>query len=324
MRQLLRSISFAAFACVPVAVGSTSAAEAGDCRPAAIARLQASAPEGFAIYQWMNDKKFFLSWISCDEATLGLPTAVHESVHYIAAETDAFPLVHGGQLKRPHEVSAFFAPSLIAGKFKASDFVTTYLRPGSASSSTDFLYLLDELNAYTHDLNTAVALSRSRVAVEQGADEVDHRDGLAALMAFVALYAERAEEKEPATWAGLQQPRVAKTVSELWGRAEKVMASSCGIPNFGTEDKSLIRQFCQGRPQAALQKILGRALVCPTACLKSTPVAAHESKPLVDTTPTGNLRPDPAANPARPFWSRAMSRRPSRLDDLATDESTTD
>jgi hypothetical protein len=113
-------------------------------------------------------------------------------------------------------------------------------------------------------------------------------------------------------------------VSELWGRAEKVMASSCGIPNFGTEDKSLIRQFCQARPQASLQKILGRAPVCPTACLKPAPVAALESQPLVDATPTGSSRPNPAANPARPFWSRAISRRPSRSDDLETDERTAD
>jgi hypothetical protein len=296
MRRLLRSICFAALAWV--AAGFDSAAVAGDCRPGAIERLRASAPEGFAVYQAIKDKKFFLGWISCDEVLLGLPTAVHESVHYITAETDAFPLVHGGQLKRPHEVSAFFAPSLIAAKFKANDFVTTYLRPGSASSSTDFLYLLDELNAYTHDLNTAINLSRSRGPVEQGQDQVDHRDGLAALMAFVALYAERAEVSEPATWRGLLEPRVAKTVAELWGRAEQVMASSCGIANFGTEDKSLIRQFCQRGPQATLQKILGRAPVCPTACLKSTPVAAL---PLLDTTPTGSLRPNPAANPARPF-----------------------
>ena len=123
--------------------------------------MHAAAPEGFAIYQKIKDKKFFLGWISCDEAGLGLPTAVHESVHYITAETDAFPLLDGGQLKRPHEVSAFFAPALIAARFKASDFVTTYLRPGAPAQSGDFLYLLDELNAYTHDLNTAVSLSRS-------------------------------------------------------------------------------------------------------------------------------------------------------------------
>src|ERR1700754_708153 len=296
MRRRLRSISFAALACMPVAAG-LHPAQAGDCRPGAIEQLRASAPEGFAIYRAIKDKTFFLGWISCGEKQLGLPTAVHESVHYITAELDAFPLVHGGQLKRPHEVSAFFAPQLIAGKFKANDFVATYLRPGSASSSTDFLYLLDELNAYTHDLDTAVNLSRSR-GVEHG-DEVDHRDGLAALMAFTALYAERAEQSEPATWRGLLEPRVAKAVSELWGRAEQVMASSCGIPNFGTQDKSLIRQFCQRGPQASLQKILGRAPVCPIACLNSTPVAALKSKPPVDMTPTGSLRPNPAVNPVR-------------------------
>jgi len=298
MRRRSRSICFAALACMAFAAGTHSAAVAGDCRPGAVERLRASAPEGFAIYHAIKDKKFFLGWISCDEAELGLPTAVHESAHYIAAELDAFPLVHGGQLKRPHEVSAFFAPSLIATKFKANDFVTTYLRPGSASSSTDFLYLLDELNAYTHDLNTAVDLIRSRSAVAAGDGQVDHRDGLAALMAFVALYAERAEASEPATWRGLLEPHVAKTVSELWGRAEQVMASSCSIPNFGTEDKSLIRQFCQSGPQASLRKILGRAPVCPLACLKSTPVAALERQPRADTMPTGSLRPAPAARPA--------------------------
>jgi hypothetical protein len=309
MRQFLRSVSLAGLAYLSPCLGLWSAAEARDCRPAAIERLQASARDGFAIYQKIKDKKFFHSWISCGEAKLGLATAVHESVHHITAETDAFPLVGGGELQRPHEVSAFFAPSLIAGRFKTNDFVTTYLRPGMASSSSDFLYLLDELNAYTHDLNAAINLSRSHAAGEQGEDEIDHRDGLAALMAFVSLYVERAQESEPATWSGLQQPRVAKTVSALWGPAEKVLASSCGIPNFGTQDQALIRQFCQSKPQAALQKILGRAPVCPTACLKSTPVATRENAP---RTATGSVRSNSAANPLRPFWSR----RPSRSDNL--------
>src|SRR3954454_10701520 len=172
MRRLLRSMSVAALACMPLGAG-LHPASAADCRPGAIERLRASAPEGFAVYQAIKDKTFFLGWISCDEKQLGLPTAVHESVHYITAELDTFPLVHGGRVKRPHEVSAFFAPSLIAGKFKANDFVTTYLRPGSASSSSDFLYLLDELNAYTHDLNTAVNLSRWHGQVEAGDGQVD-------------------------------------------------------------------------------------------------------------------------------------------------------
>src|SRR3954464_5794153 len=216
MRRLIRSVCLAAVMYMPVAAGMNSNAVAGDCRPEAIERLRTLAPQGFAVYQAVKDKKFFLNWIVCDEAQLGLPTAVHESVHYITAETDAFPLINGGQLKRPHEVSAFFAPAAIAGKFKGTDFADTYLRPGKASSSTDFLYLLDELNAYTHDLNTAVSLSRSPLPVQENGDEVDHRDGLAALMAFMALYDEQAAANDLATWSGLREPRVAKTVSELW------------------------------------------------------------------------------------------------------------
>lgn len=271
MRRLLRSIC-----CVVFAGVTPVTAQAADCKGAAIEHLRTAAPEGFAIYQRLKDKAFFLEWISCGEKQLGLSTAVHESVHYITAETDAFPLAGGGQARRPHEVSAFVAPSRIADTFKGSEseYVSTYLAPGKASSSTDFLYLLDELNAYTHDLNTAVALSRVPAPNAEG-DEVDHRDGLAALMAFVARYVEHAHDSEPTTWRGLQQPRVAKTMSELWGRAEKVMASSCGIPNIGTQDRSFIRQFCQRGPQAALQKIIGRAPVCPSACLKPVPVAAR-------------------------------------------------
>jgi hypothetical protein len=305
MRRLLQFM----LAYTTLAAGFASTAIATDCRPAAIERLRTAAPEGFAIYQKIKDKAFFLGWISCEEAQMGLPTAVHESVHYVTAETDAFPLLAGGELKRPHEVSAFFAPSLIGGKFKPNDFVTTYLWPGSASSAADFLYLLDELNAYTHDLATAVSLYRSQTSTDEG-DQVDHRDGLAALMAFVALYIERAETSEPATWRGLREPRVAMTVSELWGRAETVMASSCGIPDFGSEDKTLIRQFCQSGPQAALRKVIGRAPVCPSACLSPTPVAARDRRPLADTTPTGSVRPSAAAA-ARPLWSHGVSRGPS-------------
>lgn len=305
MRRL-GSILFGARAGLLLAAGFNSAV-AADCRPAAIERLRAAAPEGFAVYRQIKDKQFFLGWLTCSEPQLGLPTAVHESVHYITAETDTFPLLGGGEVKRPHEVSAFFAPSRIANKFKANDFVTTYLRPGSASSSGDFLYLLDELNAYTHDLSAAVALSRPEVSAEANEDQIDHRDGLAALMAFVALYVEQAADSEPATWQGLLQPRVAKTVSALWGRAETVMAASCGIPNFGSEDKTLIRQFCQRGPRSALQKIIGRAPVCPVACLSPTPVASRDADPM----PTGSVRANPAATP-RPFLSRGLGRGPSR------------
>ncbi len=302
MRQLLRYLSCIVLAAVPLST------QAADCRQSAIETLRSAAPDGFAVYQQTKDKAFFRNWISCDDVRLGLLTAVHESVHYITAESDAFPLVNGGEIKRPHEVSKFFAPSRIAGKFKASDFVSTYLRPGQSSSATDFLYLLDELNAYTHDLQAAVDLSAMRRADEQ----VDNRDGLAALMAFVALYVAAAEESEPTTWAGLQKPQVATTVAELWGRAEKVMLSSCPLPNFGTEDRTFIRQVCQAKPRSSLEKLTGRAPVCPTECLSLTS-DEQASDPAVITT-TGSLPRLRAVNrpAALPFARRGGQQRRTR------------
>src|SRR5690348_2417410 len=113
MRRLLWFV-LAALACAPFVVAGRSAAAAPDCGPAAVEQLRTGSPQGFAVYRAVKDKSFFLGWVSCDEAERGLPTAVHESVHYITSEIDAFPLVGGGQVPRPHEASRFFAPSRIA------------------------------------------------------------------------------------------------------------------------------------------------------------------------------------------------------------------
>lgn len=270
MRRLLRSVSAAVLIGL-LPYGDTAYAKPDEsCRPNALEHLRTSSPDGLAIYKQISQPDFFESWIRCDDPQFGLPTAVHESTHFITAETDAFPLVGGGAVKRPHEVSKFFPPSQITRRFKADDLVTTYLRRGKATSSTDFLYLLDELNAYSHDLDTAVDLKE----LGNPDEAVDHRDGLAAMMAYVAVYAETARESEARTleartWRGLREPQVAKVISDLWGRAERVMASSCGIPKFGIHDKYYIRQVCAAEVGPALEQVLGRAPVCPTACLTS-------------------------------------------------------
>jgi hypothetical protein len=252
--------------------GKVAAPQAGGCWQNALTQLKALDPDGYSIYEQIDDKQFFRSWITCKDLQLDLSTAVHESTHHVTAQHDAFPLVNGGEIGRPHQVSKFYAPSLIAAKFAPSDFVHMYLTPGEASSATDFLYLLDELNAYSHDLNAAVDLE----SLHPRDAEVDHRDGLAALMAFVAVYVETAKESEPVTWSGLQQPAVAKTVATLWRHAEQVMGSSCRIPNIGDEDKTYIRRFCEAGARAAMQTILGRPPVCPVDCLRTPRTASRD------------------------------------------------
>jgi hypothetical protein len=258
---------FASLRCV-LLLGAAAAAAvvtpafAGDCRQSSLEKLKALAPDSYLIYADITDKKFFLSWINCDDLQLGLSTAVHESVHHLTEDHDAFPLLDGHQLPRPHQVSKFFAPSAIAGKFGRNDmFASTYLHPGRASSSSDFLYLLDEMNAYTHDLNAAISLNRLRPPDQQ----VEHRAGLASLMAFVAVYVETAEESHPATWAGLH--RIVPVFTELWTQAETILEASCRVPNLGSHDQTPIRQLCGQKPRASLAKILGRVPVCPTECL---------------------------------------------------------
>ncbi len=194
-----------------------------------------------------------------------------KSVHHLTEDHDAFPLIAGDPIKRPSEASKFYAPSTIAKKFNRSDmFVSTYLKPGEASSAVDFVYLLDEFNAYTHDLNAAIELNSLRPSGQR----VDHRDGLAAFMAFVSIYVQTAEGEPPGDVAGLQKPQVAKTISALWGQAETVIAASCAIPDFGTHDQTFIRQSCEEKPQSAMQKLLGRPPVCPVDCLQSTAKSA--------------------------------------------------
>jgi hypothetical protein len=310
MRALWLLLSACLLTCLGFGAESAVARPARDCQSAGLRHLQVSAPDGFAIYTRISDQAFFTGWMTCDDAQYDLPTAVHESAHLIAAETDAFPLVGGGEVARPHEVSAFFPPARIAGRFSADDLVATYLKPGKASSSSDFLYLLDEFNAYSHDLRAAVDL-RELTSADQS---VDHRDGLAAMMAFVAVYAQIARASEPATWSGLQQPATARTIAALWRRAEQVMASSCGIPGFGHADRAYLRQVCSADSRAALEPILGRAPVCPRACLTGDMATAS-----IQSAMPGASQPHVQQTAEKPSaltaWLRTMLHCPSEPGD---------
>src|SRR5262245_10046659 len=160
MRRAVRAASAALIAVAWAVVGSQAALAArADCQPQALRDLERLSPQGHAVYKVMTDKRHFLRFLTCDDVVLGLATAVHESVHLLTSEKEAYPLIEGGVAKRPSESLRFFPPREIARKFDARDaYVQTYLRPGAASSADDFRFLLDELNAYSHELNSSVQL----------------------------------------------------------------------------------------------------------------------------------------------------------------------
>lgn len=260
---MLKPLCAAAAACLAMA-SAAQAAPRNSCQTQALRDLERLSPDGYAIYAAMRRKADFVRWIMCDDVQLSLTTAVHESVHLLTHEKDGYPLIEGGVLHRPKELVRYYAPKGIAGRFDAGDmFVKTYLGRGAASSADDFTYLLDELNAYSHDLHSAVKLA----PLHKGDGQAAHRDGLSALMAFVMRYVGMAQAQHPATWQGLQQPEAKQVVQKLWTQAETVLASSCAFPAYGTKDKTYIGFLCNVGNAAPLAGLLGRAPQCAKACL---------------------------------------------------------
>jgi hypothetical protein len=258
MRIAMRA---AAAALAAVAWSQTSLAAATGCHPQALRDLRQLAPNGYAVYQAIGDKGHFLRFLTCGDVVLGLATAVHESVHLLTSEKEAYPLIGGGVAERPSESLRFFAPREIARRFDSRNtYVQTYLKRGAASSADDFRFLLDELNAYSHDLATSVRLV-SLLRPEHG--QVGHRDGLAALMSFVMSYVDTARASVPQTWASLQRPEVRKTVETLWTQAEAALAASCNVPNFGQDDRRHIAFVADAGNGAGLAELLGRAPLRP-------------------------------------------------------------
>lgn len=236
------------------------------CHEAAIGELKRLSPDGYAVYADYNNKADFKQWISdCSDMVGGLATAVHETIHMVTDQKDAFPLINGGRAYRIPEWPAFYRPSELLGQFSASSpYVQNYLKPGEASSADFFRYLMDEFNAYSHDLNTAIRLK----PLEAPDQVTHHRDGLAAFMAFVAAYAAKAKADHPQTWKALKVSKVRASVYTLWSQAEDVMGNSCRIRNIANEATQYLRQVCTASILHPLSELLGRPPLCPVRCLR--------------------------------------------------------
>ena len=263
-------------------IHTTARSESGKplCTDSLLDHLRHYAPEEFKVYELMTDKGQFTSWFQCQDPALDLATAVHESVHVLTEENDVFPLINGEVLARPSEASSFLPPKLIARKARSlfgkdNVFVQTYLGStvAAVSSADDFLYLLDELNAFGHDLNTATKLS-GYMFQRQGS-QIGYRDGLAALMAFVSIYVNNARESNTSTWQGLQGKNVKPVLRTLWLQGELVLSRSCETMRLSSHDQDYIRLICNERQRAAMAQILDGQPFCPETCL----VRRHGDRP---------------------------------------------
>ena len=260
-RRLILLVNFLIWNAFVVHLMGVQEAAAKPCHRPALAHLKQLSPQGYAVYRAYSDKNDFLHWISdCQDVAGGLATAVHETVHMLTDEKDAYPLVRGGTVYRVPESPDFFAPAVLASRFPAnSPYVESYLIRGAASSADFFRYLLDEFNAYAHDLNTSIRLEQ----LENPDIETAHRDGLAAFMAFVTAYVGQARSAYPRTWRALQRPKVRGTISALWSQAEDIMGKSCHLHRIAQEAAGYLGRVCRANILHPLSQLLGRPPLCP-------------------------------------------------------------
>lgn len=248
-------------------LGAAAAVQSSKCTKTHLETLRRTVPEGYVIFDKLKDKSVFTVWFKCENQQLEFTTGIHEGTHILTREINAYPLINGQTVAMVGEIRQLFRPGLLAPRFNpASAYVENYLMPGQASSADEFGYLLDELNAYSHDLNAAVKLRH----LARKDYDVMHRDGLAALMAFTAAYVERARTQDKEAWAVLQSPDVRRSVATLWGQAENVMGASCGVPRYGTETPDYLKPVCSANIRHGLGHLLGRPPLCPVSCLKAT------------------------------------------------------
>jgi hypothetical protein len=235
------------------------------CIKMALKKLKQSDPVGFKNYVEIKNKNDFTQYINdcSDNVLVHIGTAVHESTHIIDLTTGTFSTVTGVRLPVPRGDGYFFPPSKITKGLDLTDiYVRTYLL-GDSSSKDDYLVLLDELNAYTRSLSTSIKLIE---LLPRGTSTSD-RDGLAAIMLFVKLYAFRAQNDEIRTWDQLKRSEVSQTIKMLWIQAEATLDRGCLMPALGISDKKYLRQIYDHKiDSTSISFLLGHPLKAPSNC----------------------------------------------------------
>jgi hypothetical protein len=227
------------------------------CR--ALNELKTRAPD-----EWKNivasNPGFFAQWTTGADIEPGMPadiqtdiaTGVHESVHRVTGDTSAFPLIGGGSIPVREAGWHMVAPRILVGpSFPADDiYAMTYLSTGDghASASDYFNSLLDELNAYTHDLHVAL-----EVEALHGKNAISERDGLAAMLAFVGIYLSR-HPLSPTESAA-----IVPVIKTLWAQAETVWAASAAkAADLGQIPQTYLDKLRAPAVASAMARVLGR------------------------------------------------------------------
>jgi len=192
-----------------------------------ISKMKSLYPAGQQVYSMMiakNQKDFFKFWLDCDNPSSSISTAIHESIHTISIDGSYYLTVNNQKLSRVVLPEKYPAPKTVARFLPKGDiYVETYLL-GESSSKDNLEFVLEELNAYTHDSRAGRALRPLDTEFFPS-----YNDGTLAMMNILSEYIKRVPfsvtEKEKSV------------IQSIWKTAETEISKSCSdnsaITNIG-------------------------------------------------------------------------------------------
>lgn len=249
-----------------------AAASEPSCTDEAIRILKQNSSHGYRVYLDRKDRKFFSRFLDCDDIPNSLSTAVHESVHTMWRRSryreHPYYLPDGTWAKVEFR-DLFHREELLqdlGGKARPNNsYDESYL---ASTGNQDITMVLEELNAYIHDL----IVTKDLAPLMPGTMQVSGRDGLATFMHYLKLYLHRAKVKHPRDWEEISgsQAYVA-TIRAMWSFAEKALREACPIPRIGIRDQVILGDVYAPESAGALEELLGAPLKRPGECPSPTP-----------------------------------------------------
>ncbi len=220
----------------------------------------------------------------CDEkgaaTVLDTITFAHESIHKIDADHSdtfatpmrAYRLLSGEWITvvpNEDDYTLAHARGQALKSMSVSDrtddgFVKVYLYDLGVQ---DFFSILDEMNAYAHQLKTAMALPAYSGTSEQ-------RDGAAAMVVFSLRYLQSMQKQDPDYYASrifAPEGDYASLMRNLITQVYTTINESCAITNLGMRDKQWFTALTTPASKVQLTKLFGadKLPVIDPACVKT-------------------------------------------------------
>ena len=211
------------------------------CAGAAINTLKQVDAQGFTVLANLPKPSEASRFLNCNRSDYDLGTLVHESSHMVTQShftgREFSMLLPDGKLHTVPYDEHFFKLTELQVDLPQRDidhYAETYIFGGGQQQS--FPWMLDELNAYTHELITMTHLSQAGIKSVTSS----YRDGPTRFMHYVELYLRRARVAHPEQWEKIaSEPKYLDLIQNLWHHAESAISESCPHDELGIASEGI-------------------------------------------------------------------------------------